>query len=69
MRITFMRIRGHALNPKDAYNSNYIGGQERSDLPTLGSGKPIVGFSGQWDEHVRRLALIELKVSVSATTP
>ncbi len=61
MRITFMRIRGRTLDPKDAYDSDYIGGQERPDLPTLGSGKPIVGIAGQWDEHVRRLALIHLK--------
>ena len=61
MRITFMRIRGHALNPKDAYESEYVGGQERPDLPTLGNAKPIVGIMGQWDEHIRRLALIKVK--------
>jgi hypothetical protein len=61
VRLRFYRLRGRSLNTKDSYDSPYFGGQEKPNPPALGTGKPIVGVVGNCEEHVRRLALVELK--------
>ncbi len=61
IRLKFLKIRGNLLDPNDRYNSEYVGGQERPNLPTFGNDKPIVGLTGNWTEHVRRLAFIHVK--------
>jgi hypothetical protein len=58
--VTFMRIEGDALNPKDSYKSKWLGGKGGNDAKTLGGdGAPIIGVFG----HVLgdRLDKLELR--------
>lgn len=52
MYVTFMRIKGTALDPSDSYNSNWVGDSKTGQEKTLhGNGAPMVGVFGNKNEH------------------
>jgi hypothetical protein len=63
MSLTFMRIRGTALDPATSYTSDWVGNRTGGREETLsGNGAPVVGiFGNQDDNHVMALGLIYLK--------
>jgi hypothetical protein len=47
VNVHFMRIDGKGLNPKDSYETGWIGHKDQPDSPFLGDGRPIVGIHGK----------------------
>lgn len=46
--VTFMKVDGGKLNPKDSYDSQYIGSDEKKALTKLGGdGTPVIGITGR----------------------
>jgi S1-C subfamily serine protease len=46
--VTFMRIKGEALDPKDSYKSDWIGGKGGGRETDLGmTGAPVIGIAGK----------------------
>ena len=48
-KITFMKVvDGNKLDPKDSYDSEYVGSDEKKALTKLGGdGTPVVGITGK----------------------
>jgi len=70
MRVVFMRRKGDRLDPKDKYQSRWLGGtggkkdQERDAADTkprqlAGQGKPIIGVVGRLEQIPTAIGLIE----------
>jgi len=47
VNVHFMRIDGKGLNPKDSYETGWIGHKDQPESPFLGDGRPIVGIHGK----------------------
>jgi hypothetical protein len=62
LSLTYMRIKGEALDPEQSYTSEWVGRRKGGKAETLGGdGGPIVGvFGTQEDRQVRSLGLLYL---------
>lgn len=48
IQVTFMKIADGKLDPKDSYQSQYVGSDEKKDLTKLGGdGTPVIGIVGR----------------------
>jgi hypothetical protein len=70
MSVTFMRIKGKALDPKRSYASDWIGGRNGGrEKSVSGDGAPVVGVFGNQDaDHVYSLGLIFIPGGAPADT-
>ncbi|HMF15668.1 MAG TPA: hypothetical protein VKE98_00605, partial [Gemmataceae bacterium] len=65
LKIVFMRIDGAGLNPKDSYESDWVGGQGGQDIRLGGDGQPIIGIFGRAGQAIDALGLVQLEVDPS----
>ena len=57
-----MRVKGAALDPEDAYQSDWIGNSSGRDNVKMGSdGKPVIGIYGRAGLDLECLGLVQLK--------
>ena len=61
MQITFMKLKGPALNPADSYQSDWIGGDKVGAKLLTGSGQIFVGLIGKSGKDVNELAFLVKK--------
>ena len=56
----YMKINGRALNPRQAYNSAWVGNRTGGSESTLnGNSAPVLGvFGGKDDDHIQSLGLL-----------
>ena len=61
-KVVFMRDRKGQLDPKDSYESDWVGGQEGGDETILGGdGRPVVGIYGGCGAEFDGLGLVQLQ--------
>ena len=69
-KIIFMRVAGDALDPRDTYESDWLGGPGGDrEITVGGSGNRIVGIHGRATQIVDALGLIELGPTPGFRTP
>ncbi|MEN6459123.1 MAG: tetratricopeptide repeat protein [Thermoguttaceae bacterium] len=69
-RVIFMRRNGERLDPKDRYESRWIGGRGGDAEKTLAcDGRPVVGIAGRAAKAVASLELIQGDVPKTAEPP
>ena len=59
-QLTFMRVRGDRLDPRDSYQSPWLGGKGGGAIDLAGSGNPVVGIHGRHGLDLDAVGLIEL---------
>ena len=72
LSLTFMRTRDGKLDPKDSYESDWIGDRTGGDdRPRQGDGTRVVGISGNTsDKYFRQLTLVlDKSTAVATITP
>ena len=61
LSITFMATEGLALNPRNSYTSDWIGGQGQGpDIHLGGSGSLVVGFAGRATNVLEAISLFSI---------
>ncbi len=55
MSITFMKIAGDKLDPKDSYESEWIGSPKQNERKLGGTGVPIIGIGGKANPQTKNL--------------
>ena len=69
-KIIFMRVRGGALDPRDTYESDWLGGPGGDrEITVGGSGTRVVGIHGRATQIIDALGLIELGPTPGFRTP
>jgi tetratricopeptide (TPR) repeat protein len=64
LKIVFMRIDGSRLDPKDSYESDWLGGQGGQDIRLGSDGRPIIGIFGRAGQAIDALGLVQLELDV-----
>jgi hypothetical protein len=63
LKVVFMRIDGARLDPKDRYESPWLGGKLEGQEGSLGGdGRPVIGIHGASGWAIDRLGLVQLQV-------
>jgi len=58
--VIFMRLEGRRLNPKDSYESDWLGGKDRVGGTVLGAdGHPVIGIHGKYGAEVDCMGLVQ----------
>jgi hypothetical protein len=60
-KVIFMRVRGDELDPADAYESQWLGGDGGGRELRLGNGRPVVGVYGKAGADLDCLGLMQLQ--------
>lgn len=69
-KVVFMRIGEKGLDPKDSYESDWIGGRGGGDETTLGGdGVPVVGLCGRSGEDLDCVGVVQAHVPETALDP
>ena len=68
-QLTFMRVRGGRLDPKDSYQGPWVGGRGGELAEHGGTGNPIIGVHGRHGSDLDALGLVELKPAGRPATP
>jgi hypothetical protein len=59
-----MRIDGTRLNPKDSYESEWIGSQLGPEIRLGGDGRQVVGILGRAGQVIDALGLVQVDVEL-----
>jgi WD40 repeat protein/tetratricopeptide (TPR) repeat protein len=64
-KVIFMRIAGARLDPRDRYESDWVGGRGGGGEALLGGdGMPVIGIHGGRGDSIDRLGLVQLEVDL-----